>query len=432
MAEDGRCGARLGRDRATPRNVALGVLLQATVARKVGSTSAASIAATLEARCRQVTTRTTHTQLGESFIVTASLHPAGPPVELRVGPQGNITANAETSTVGPGYHEWVCEWLAEVGEALSARWEAVGAGDASGWFITHDRARLEAAFLAWLTDTARLVVERVDAGVTGLAVSLPVGDVQFLAPGFTLTPLGPRDEGWWRQAATDAASGVDLFPWWAPGRGAHEQLGRAQSLMWTKVAWRAPLTPGEQRMHDEVLALLAAGHAREPGLDWPWREWLELLALTSTPPGAALLQTVRAHASQAHGPLLGYLRHDVRVTLAGGWSVRVPGAFARALEPDGVTVRLGDGARTVFVMTGGTDPELKQAPLPKGTGERLRRTERKLDSAALVTPQAQGWQLVSNSVVPGELAVVTVQCPEADREWALQTWRSIAHPGWRR
>jgi hypothetical protein len=41
--------ARLGRDRATRRDVALGVLLQAKVARGLGTASAASIASTLEA-----------------------------------------------------------------------------------------------------------------------------------------------------------------------------------------------------------------------------------------------------------------------------------------------------------------------------------------------------------------------------------------------
>jgi hypothetical protein len=266
--------------------------------------------------------------------------------------------------------------------------------------------------------------------MTGLAVSLPAGEVQYLAPGFALTPLGPRDEAWWKQALVEPSACTDVFPWWSPGRGAHELNGRARALMWAEVCWRLPLTAREQRVQAEVLSLLARGYELEPRFAWPWREWLELLLLTGSP-DSKLVTKVRAQAARATGPLVGYLRHDVRVALTGGWTLRVPGGFARAVEPDGVTLRLGDATRAIFVMTGSVDPDTKQAPPPKGTGERLERTVLKLDSAALVTPRDDGWQLVSNTVVPGAMAVVTVHFTEAERAWALETWRSIAHPAGR-
>lgn len=355
------------------------------------------------------------------------LHPAAEPIELRVEGDGSVRFEAKTSTVGPGYHQWLCEWV----RSLGLDWQETELGDPSGYFRTGRREDLEGAFFAFVQQVAAQVLERAKAGMTGLQVSLPAGDVQYLAPGFVLTPLGPRDEAWWHHAVAEPSSGTDLFPWWSPGEGVQELSGRALSLMWANVVWRTPLTDGERATHTQVLRLLAEGAAAEPAFAWPWREWLELFLLNGgTWPTPGLVNRVRERALKVAPtvPLIGYLRHDVRVSVTGGWSVRVPGSFARAVEPDGVTLRLGDARRSVFLMTGGIDPNVKQALAPTGTGERLKWGHKKLDSAALVSPAGDGWQLVSNTIVPGAMAVMTVQFAEEEREWALRTWRSLAHP----
>ena len=47
--------------------------------------------------------------------------------------------------------------------------------------------------------------------------------------------------------------------------------------MWREVRWRVPLTDDEGRLLMDVHLDLAGAFRLDPSLDYPWREWRELM-----------------------------------------------------------------------------------------------------------------------------------------------------------
>ena len=208
------------------------------------------------------------------------LHPAAEEVELAAAEEeGRIIVSASTSTVGPGYHVYLCRLLERLGVELGLRWEPgddeQGTGDETGFFHTGDRAAVDREMLAWLQSVAARLLEELSAETTA-QIALPM-DVLYELDGPVATVTGPRDEAWLRRTAADPSEGIDFFSWWQDEMGAAYYLGRATVLMWTEVRWRPPLTDSEERRLDEVLEYLERAHEMDPALDYPWVEWAELL-----------------------------------------------------------------------------------------------------------------------------------------------------------
>jgi hypothetical protein len=117
----------------------------------------------------------------------------------------------------------------------------------------------------------------------------------FEHPGALLTPLGPRDEAWLRAVAEEPQRGKDVFPWWEPGIHAASRRGRALSRLWTEVVWRPPLLEEERRLFRNVARLLEQAWREDPMLDYPWREWQEVLGYLGL--GGTLAEEVSRRAS---------------------------------------------------------------------------------------------------------------------------------------
>src|SRR5262249_50857510 len=142
--------------------------------------------------------------------------------------------------------------------------------------------------------------------------------------------------------------------WWDEGLGASFYLGRALCRMWQEVRWRKPLDGGEEEMLREVHADLVRAHDLDPTLAYPWREWHELIgqlrecdsAFESSGHGDTVALVAARAGESLPGPLIGYRRKPVRVELAGGWSIEVPGEMAEEWEEG--TWSAWDGRRTVW------------------------------------------------------------------------------------
>ena len=52
-----------------------------------------------------------------------SLHPAAEEMEITATGQGRTAATAKTSTVGPGYHIYLCDLLKTLGDAVGIDWD---------------------------------------------------------------------------------------------------------------------------------------------------------------------------------------------------------------------------------------------------------------------------------------------------------------------
>lgn len=382
--------------------------------------------------------------------VIAHLHPCAEDVEIAVSEPGRVAVSAKTSTVGPGYHAYVCDLIHRLGDGLAIEWdspgEGSGSGDETGYFRSGDRGALEEEFLRWLGGVARIVADGLARDYQWMMISMAIGH-HFRHHGPLVTPLGPRDVRWLRAVAEDPGRGIDIFPWWPPGIGAPYFLGRALTRMWRDVRWRAPLDADEGRLLMDVHLDLARAHRLDPAPDFPWREWCELMDQIEAHfgyiemPGDDVEWDVRRRAAGAavDPPLIGYRRRPVRVDLTDGWSIEIPGEMAEEWDDEGLwTAR--DAARAVFFRSyrpskeDGSEPRIPEIldGLTLPDGRRIEhRTEGMIGRAALVVPDRDdedGWRLAGHNVVDGGLAVCNVLFRDPDeRDWAVATWRSLEH-----
>jgi hypothetical protein len=384
--------------------------------------------------------------------VLVNLHPCAEDFEIVVPEAGRVAASAKTSTVGPGYHAFLCDLLHRLGEAMDIDWDAPedesGTGDETGYFHTGDPGALEGEFLEWLSGVAKLVAEGLEQDCQWMMISMAIGH-HYHHHGPLVTPMGPRDVRWLEAVAEDPIRGIDLFPWWPAGIGAPFYLGRALARMWRDVRWRAPLADDEGRLLMDVHLDLVRAYRLDSSLDYPWREWRELMESIEAHfgyvemAGDDLEAEVRRRAAEigpeASVPLIGYRRRPVRVDLTDGWSIEVPGEMAEEWDEEGLwTAR--DAGRAVFFKSyslskdDGSQPEAREIldGLTLPDGRRLEhQNEGVIGRAALTSPDGDdetGWQLIGHNAIDGGLAACNIMFGDPDeREWAIATWRSLGH-----
>jgi hypothetical protein len=308
----------------------------------------------LRERCRDVLESLT---VGEGRLA-ARLHPAAEDVEFsQHGPF--LVVDAKTSTVGAGYHVYLCDLLHALEVPLGGGFGDVpdgdepGAGDETGYFTSGALTALEDEMLAWLGGVAGAVLDMLAEGSTGVMVSMST-DTTFEFDGAVATPLGPRTEAWLRATHQDPRAGVDIFAWWQPGNGAQHATGRALSRMWSDVRWRHPVDDDEVALLEKIDADLRRAHELDPALPMPWAEWAEILELLGRQDAFARRVSERGATLPA---TIGYRRRPVRVALTGGWTIRIPGEMSSSFDEEGTWCGFVPG-RTIWMssLTFG-DPE---------------------------------------------------------------------------
>ncbi|AGC41806.1 hypothetical protein MYSTI_00456 [Myxococcus stipitatus DSM 14675] len=361
-------------------------------------------------------------------VLKLRLHPAAGEISILATSNLRMIVSAETSAVGPGYHIFVCDLFKALGQALDIEWadanEAERVGDPTGYFHTGDAGPVEVYMLAWLQESVGQVLRMRSRGAAGCAMSMRFGHV-FEHPGALLTPLGPRDERWMRRVYEDPRLGIDVFPWWKQGEGAHARLGRALCRLWTEVVWRPPLLDEERRLMRKVARTLEQAWREDPSLTYPWREWREVLGYLGV--GGTLAEFVhqQAETHPARGPSLGYRRGAVHVALPEGWAIRIPGSLAEAHLEDGTWVAR-DHRRTVRFtpLEDGALPSMTEHPAMM----ELEHHGQRVSGRASLRKEAGECRLtaVCSSGPHRALCVVSFDDPE-EEDWALGTWRSLDH-----
>src|SRR5215471_10224938 len=146
------------------------------------------------------------------------LHPAAEDIEITLLDSDTFTASANTSTVGPGYHIFVCDMLHRLGERFDAVWEKSTEDDSdeTSYFETGDRQGVFDEMTAWLKGIANMFFDGTlgDAD-NSVRLALPL-DVGFESDERATTPMGPRDVEWLKKTAEDGTNGRDFFAWWTP------------------------------------------------------------------------------------------------------------------------------------------------------------------------------------------------------------------------
>lgn len=371
----------------------------------------------------------------EEGVLIAELHPAAEPMLIEAT-EREVVLSASTLTAGPGYHRHACELALALGEALGVEWPLDG--DTSGWLRERDDAKLEAAFLDTLGDIARQILMLAEQGKRGFSLFLPVGHA-FEHGGAIATPLGARTDAWLRAVAADPSRGADVFAWWNAERDGRYFLGLALVHAWLEVRWRPPVDDSERALLDRVATWIERAHALDPDLPLPWDEQAQILAFLGEDSLRATRAQLKAQSQPAHAPI-GYRRGHVRVTLSGGWSMRIPGELAERWEERGTWVAW-DARRSVWftsmnVRTETGDPspstDVTLASLPPLRGDELLELERGelRGIACFVEDEHEGeriFRLEAHAAMRDAAAIGTIVfVDEADRDWALSTWGSLA------
>ena len=366
-------------------------------------------------------------------LLVVHLHPAAEPVRVTELGAGRLEFEALTGTAGPVYLAFVAERFHALAAQLPLVWEHVE--DESGHFESGDLVALENATLRWLSATAMEVLSLHARGYRGLQLSLPEGTV-FEHDGVVATPMGPRDKAWLESVARTPRSGIDVFPWWTPGLGASTLRGLSLSTLWLDLRWRKPLIEAERALLATVLGWLERGHDLDPQLAWPWREWSELFEIL----GEESLRATRAHLRATAGGLampIGFRRRPVRVTLSGGWSLRVPGELAERWEDPSTWVGW-DGGRSIWfsslevASSHSSEDTLEALPPLEGQGELMGLERDDVRAIARFDAGEEDGRILvtlrAHAAMGAHAAVGTfVLEHEKDRDWALETWASAAH-----
>jgi hypothetical protein len=376
--------------------------------------------------------------------ISIELHPCAEALSITSGPEDEALLTANTSSAGPGYHQYVCTLIDELVDRFGIEWVPAddAEGDETGYLDKRDRDDLEEQMFRWLGAVAEQLTTHEMTG-DSIAVSMSM-DHQFDAGPAIVTPLGPRSREWAEATASDPASGAGFFAWWDEGETGRARRDRALARMWATIRWAPPRTEDEARAVAMTLRDLNMALEMDPSLDLPWREWLELAALVDEEPRARRLLEDRAAA--ATGPLVGYRRRPVRVLLPGGWNIRIPGSFSETFEDEGAFLAW-DETRNIRVSSfslsrdhdGHThdlptpeqlledDPD---ADLPPAVEDLGRWAEDDLIGAGKIfRDEEEGeayWVLMGKVAGEGKLALCTAcYSDQADRAWAIETWRSL-------
>ncbi len=350
------------------------------------------------------------------------LHPAEEPLELRVV-DGWLEATAKTSSAGPGYHAFAIEWLDRVADEFGLTWswadEAREYLDETGFAETRDFESLQAEMFAWLRFVAKRLLGSEQAE---WPLGLPMG---FWVRGdhYAISSLGRWSREWFEAAAAaDDTNSTDhgraFFPWWNRDRDALFFKNCALVQAWVDVLWRAPVGDQERRCLENTLACFHRARALDPALELPESEIAEIEALIA---GNA------PERPRVSG--VGFRRLPMRKPVTGSWTLEVPGYFQETSERDGGTIVFWDGTRTIRSSSFAFGPE--EPPRPE-TGSLVFDEDGRWGTAEIDRIEQEGavyWQLHGEMRAPGSVCVVTVCFDDADdREWAIESWRSLRRP----
>jgi len=391
------------------------------------------------ADCSQLEPATRHGFLDEKSCLFCKLHPAAEEVQIALPDANHLTVSANTSTVGPGYHVFLCDLIHRWTQEFSIRWEQFDPdedttfGDETGYFFTGSQESVYGHMESWLrTLTGSFFDGTLDRDAKEIALCMPI-NVQFHADYLAITQLGPRDQGWLLRMSQGAIDYGEFFPWYNVGLDANYYLNRALVQMWSEVRWRKPATDTERRLLDSVLAALALAYTLNPEFDFPRNEWRDLLTLADREiPGH-----VREKASGAGR--IGYRRNTVKTTLPGSWRIQTEGSFSD-FEPDsdGSFVSV-DPPREIWFTAysfSANDPDQTfQRMRDKALGEKRELVSERENYVAIadVTTQrkyfSKYYLLKSSSVGVLCRSVLTIVFRDpSDRDWAIRVWKSLSPP----
>ncbi len=365
------------------------------------------------------------------------LHPAAEDLEISFVGNGQLTASANTSSAGPGYHIFVCGMLHKLSDRFRLQWEEPTEDyqDETGYFHSGDSQQLFAEMSTWIKTIASWFFDgTLKDKEHAIRLAMPL-DVGFTWEAPAITPLGPRDENWLRKTAEDGYNGQDFFAWWNPGLNAEYFLRRALVKIWADVRWRPPVNDQERQTLSYVADSFKAAYELDATLTYPWAEWSEILRYLDRLNGEYEFVRDRVGTTQ---PTMGYRRRDITVQLPGNWWITVPGSFGDFQPDENHNYCALDPPREVWVTSytfKGDLPALLESQrdeILKKESVLMYEAQNYVAAAEIKSHADAGkewFTLTSSNAALGNRAVCTIvfMNPE-DRDWAIKVWKSLQPP----
>ncbi len=375
--------------------------------------------------------------------VLIRFHPAADPVRIWFPEEGLISVAADTVSAGPAYHLFLCDLLWKLSSRFQIGWDPeTDDGHSNPTFFSGDTEQTYTEMFSWLASMASSADMMAGQGHFNLSMS---PSYQFFSELPLITPMGPRSSQWIKEVSKNPQAGTDIFPWLKPGTGAEFLLNKAISHMWTDIRWCPPLGDGDAALMNVVVDLLKAAYKADPKLNYPFREWAELLAYLQI--DDEMRELVFAEARKApETESIGYRRREVRAMLDQGWSLLVPGNFSESAQFDPQTRNhtwqfggedfmiwfttyptYGDDAGNIMPVA---DAVLELDDLQKNLGKLVEEdTQGKIWRRTFITEpgdKGRAYRFSSIFLVPGRLALSHVFSEkESDLGIAVQFFRSI-------
>lgn len=364
-------------------------------------------------------------------------HPLSDPVELMVS-RGAIEVSARTSTVGPGFHERVCDFFHHLEAVAGVEWDPDPTQDETEFFTSGSRAKLEEAMFLWLGGLCRMVLEHVESETRGFKLCMPV-EPTFLYHAAALTPTGPRSIDWLKEVARHPSGslGRSFFSSWHGDRHPQELLNRAMAHMWMDLHWVPPQSEHTAGIMERTADLLAEAYRGDPSLDYPWAEWTQILECLDRSDDA--LAPVVQRQAEGLQPVIGYRRGLVCFSdLPGHWSMVLPGRFEPQWEDDETWMACDSNSvvrASAMQMSDSADvpPPLEVMGQLARKGTLL--SEWVIDNgrgAAVITREQDGgdeyWLILAAVVCASDtidLAEVSIATDDPEQPWIIQALRSI-------
>jgi hypothetical protein len=366
----------------------------------------------------------------------ATLHPAAEPVAFQFQGRGMLTCSAETNTVGPGYHVFVLNLLESIGPKCGIHWQwgrDEEFSDPTGYRDHGNFLRVQNEMLDWLRGiTKHLLNGQQEYELVGLCMPL---DYIVIGEYFATSPLGFRSREWFESVANADFDelrelGKGFFPWWEEGMDAEFWLKAGRVLAWVELPWHQPANERETVQYQLTLSCFERAKSIAPQIGLPEREIGEI-------------RTLLAGDEIDHddvGESMGFRKRVMKRELTGGWTIDVPGYYYDDLERNGETVvcwfedRTIRGSSLTLRGKGGKNisaDELLARTLP--SDEAIEHDDLHIKGRAEITLcqendesywRLQGWMAMTNAK-----CLVTICFDDAkDREWAVETWRSVSRP----
>jgi hypothetical protein len=369
-----------------------------------------------------------------------SLHPVEEDVDFFIDDRGRLVCCAKTSSCGPGYHAFLVESL----EAIAARndWKWVWTedeGDETSYWMDRSFEALQTAMIEILQAIARNVTD--DEMRQNMMIAMPMRYPSIVDnPPYIMTQLGPRNRDWLRDLADAEQPPIEAaeeyYVWWNLDADASFWVKTGRAIAWTDLRWTQPLDNEQKFRLELVNRCFEIAHRLDDSADIPMEEWREI---------GTLLQEGAASDSpppDVFKSRIGYRRHLMRFGLTGGWSIELPGYYYDATEDDHTTLVFWFKNRTVRASSWSWDAEEPRTVdeslayrLAKSTEPGVElidfRRENLPGCATLKRASDDGenyWLLQGETCVNDSRCLVSI-CfdDDADRDWAIRTWRSLRH-----